>query len=179
MADGPVLHGLLAEFDAPGALLRAAAAVREAGYTRWDTHAPYPVHGLPAAMGLPRSRVPWVAAALALAGLGGVLSVQYFTSVLDYPLVASGKPTLGWPAWLPVAAAVTILCGVVGAVLGFLHQSRLPRHHHPLFHSTRFERSTDDRFFLSVEAVDPRYDEARTAALLRGLGATHLERVEE
>jgi hypothetical protein len=77
-----------------------------------------------------------------------------------------------------VALAVAILAGTVGAVLGMLGLNRLPQLHHPLFHSQRFERVTDDRFFIAVESSDPQYEESRTAALLRSLGATHLERVE-
>jgi hypothetical protein len=130
-------------------------------------------------MGLRPSRLPWIVLVMALAGLGGAFLLQSWVHAIDYPLVIAGKPFWSWQAFVPVTFEVTILLGAFGAVLGMLHLNRLPRHHHPLFRSRRFERVTDDRFFISVEASDPRYDAETTRELLERAGASHVEMVRE
>jgi hypothetical protein len=172
-------YGLLAQFETPGELCRACARVRDAGYTRWDAHAPFPVHGLSKAMGLRPSRLPFIVLAMALVGGSSAMLLQWWIHTVDYPLVISGKPFFSWPAFVPVLFEVTVLFSALGAVLGMLHLNRLPMHYHSLFRSTRFERVTDDKFFISIEAADPRYDAAGTRALLAELGASHVESVRE
>lgn len=170
--------GLLAEFDSPAALLRAAERVRDAGFTSWDTHSPFPVHGLERAMGLKRSMVPIGVLVLGLGGAAVGMGLQWWVSARAYPLVVSGKPFFSWPAFVPIMFECGVLGGATGALLGFLGLSRLPRHHHPLFNSRSFERVTDDRFFLSIEAADPRFDAAETRRLLERAGALAVETVE-
>jgi hypothetical protein len=89
--------------------------------------------------------------------------------------VISGKPLFSWPAFVPIMFECGVLGGALGAVVGFLALTRLPRHHHPLFASTAFERMSDDRFFLSVEARDERFDRQATLGLLAELGASRVE----
>ena len=173
------VYGLLAHFDTPSALVAAAEGVREEGYTRWDAHTPFPVHGLERAMGLRGSPVGWFVLVLGLSGAAAGMLLQWWVATTAYPLVISGKPLFSWPAFVPIMFECGVLGGAFGAVFGFLFLARLPRHHHPLFNSERFERATDDAFFLSVEAADPRFDAGATAALLHRLGALHVERVYE
>jgi len=170
-------YGVLAEYDSPAALHRACEGVRDAGFTRWDAHAPFPVHGLERAMGLRASRVPWIVLVLALAGAAAGMGLQGWVSTMAYPLVSSGKPYFSWPAFIPVTFELAVLGGAVGAVFGMLGFNQLPMLFHPLFGSTRFERVTDDGFFISIESWDPKFDDERTAELLRGFGATHVETV--
>lgn len=169
--------GALAEFETPAALFHACEAVRDAGYTRWDAHAPYPVHGLERAMGLRASRLPWISLALALGGGAVGMGLQGWVSTIAYPLVISGKPFFSWPAFVPVTFELAVLGGAVGAVFGMFALNQLPTLFHPLFGAARFERATDDGFFISIESWDPKFDAARTTELLRGLGATHVELV--
>ena len=171
--------GLLAELPDTKALYHACEKVRDAGYTRWDAHTPFPVHGIEHAMGLPPSRLPWIVLFAALSGIAGAFLLQAWVHAVDYPLVISGKPYLSWQAFVPVTFEVTILFSAFGAVLGMLHLNRLPRHYHSLFRSQRFERVTDDKFFISIEVTDPRYDEEETERFLEEIGATHVERIED
>jgi hypothetical protein len=177
MADATV-WGALAEFGTPGALLEASRAVRSAGYRHFDAHSPFPVHGLERAMGLKRSPVPLFVLVLGLGGAAGGMLLQWWVSTTAYPLVVSGKPFFSWPAFVPIMFECGVLGGALGAVVGFLALSRLPRHHHPLFASAAFERMSDDRFFLSVEARDERFDRQATLGLLAELGASRVELID-
>lgn len=166
---------LLAEYDSPNALILAARGMRDAGYTSWDAHSPFPVHGLDKAMGLKTSLVPIVVLVLGLGGAAAGMLLQWWVSAVEYPLLVSGKPMFSWPAFIPITFECGVLGGALGAVFGFLAFAKLPRHHHPLFASQRFERFSDDRFFLSVESSDPHWDGA--AGLLADLGASYIESI--
>jgi hypothetical protein len=167
--------GLIARFDTPLGLLEACERMRDEGYTRWDAHSPYPVHGIDQAMGLPRSRLPWVVLALALTGACLGMLMQWWISAVDFPLVISAKPFFSWQAFIPVTFELTILLGAIGALLGMLGFNRLPRLHNWVFDSQHFERVSDDAFFVSVEAADPKFDPQATSALLSASGAVHVE----
>ncbi len=176
-AAGAALFGLLAEFTSAATLVRACEGVRDAGYTRWDAHSPFPIHGLDRALGLRASRVPWAVLVGALAGAGGGMLLQWWVATIAYPLVISGKPLFSYPAFVPITFELGIIGGVVGGLLAMLHLNRLPHHYHPLFRSTRFERASDDRFFISIEASDPKFEAEQTRAWLASLGAASVEAV--
>jgi hypothetical protein len=170
-------YGLLAEYSDPETLMRACAQVRDEGFSRWDAHTPFPIHGLARAMGLRRS---WVSAFVLVMGLGGAalgMLLQWWVSTTAYPLVISGKPFFSWPAFIPITFECGVLGGAAGAVLGFLLLAGLPRHHHPIFNARRIGRATDDGFFVSIEAADPKFDAEKTRSLLETSGATHVEPV--
>ena len=169
--------GALAEYATPAALYRACEQVRDAGYTRSDAHTPFPVHGLDRAMGLAASRLPWISLVLALGGAATGIGLQGWVSTIAYPLVISGKPFFSWPAFVPVTFELAVLGGAAGAVFGMFALNQLPTLYHPLFNSTRFERASDDGFFISIESWDPKFDAERTVELLRRSGATQVELV--
>jgi hypothetical protein len=170
---------LLAEYDAPDAVIAAAEKVRDAGYTKWDVHTPYPVHGMDAAMGLRDTPLGWIVFVMGLTGcLTGFFMILWMNGI-DYPLVIGGKPPDAVPSMIPVMFELTILLSAFGAVFGLLGLCQLPRHHHPIFESDRFRRATDDRFYVSVEAADPKFDLKKTRSLLEGTRPTHVEVVEE
>jgi len=168
-------YGLVAEFASPAVLYRACESVRDAGYKRWDAHTPFPVHGLERAMGLSRSKLPWIVFVLAMGGACAGFLLQTWVHSFEYPSVISGKPLFAWPAYIPVTFELAVLGGALGAVLGMFALNRLPRHHHPVFASRGFERASDDRFFISIEALDERFDPTATPELLRRSGAARLE----
>lgn len=169
---------VLAEFKTPSDLYRACERVRDAGYTRWDAHTPFPVHGLEGAMGLKRSPLPWVVLVAGLTGASLGFLLQLWVHTTAYPLVISGKPYNSWPAFIPITFELGVLFAAFGAVFGMLGLNRLPMHHHPLFRSKVFERVTDDKFFISIESWDPRFDAAATPKLLESLGARSVELLE-
>lgn len=173
----PVLY--LAEFETPGQVFHAAEKVRDAGYRRWDVHTPFPVHGMDRAMGLSDSKLGWIVLACGLTGCSLALGLIWYTNGIDYPLVIGGKPPFSFPSSVPVMFELTILLSAFGAVLGMFGLNQLPRHHHPVFYSARFERGTDDRFFISVEASDDKFDLEDTRVLLESLSPSHLELIQE
>src|SRR5579863_10513208 len=154
---GPSL--ILAEFHSSGEVLHAAEMVRDAGYEHWDTHTPFPVHGMDRAMGLKDSRLGWIVITCAIAGLTTAFVMMHWMNGIDYPLDIGDKPggapgTL--PSMVPILFELTVLFSAFGAVFGMLALNGLPRHHHPLFESDRFRQATDDKFFISIEAGDPK-----------------------
>jgi hypothetical protein len=173
---------ILAEFSTTHDVLHAAEKVRDAGYVRWDTHTPFPVHGMDRAMGLGDSRLGWLVLVCALTGLTGAFVMMHWMNGIDYPLIIGDKPggapgTL--PSMVPILFELTILLSAFGAVFGMLFLNRLPRHNHPVFESDRFRKATDDKFFISIEADDPRFDVDKTRSLLEGVHAEHVEVIEE
>ena len=171
------LFGLVAEFADPSALVGAAAGVRDAGYTRWDAHSPFPVHGIERAMGLRPSRVPWVALAGGIAGGLGALLLQMWSMGVEYPQNISGKPLFAYQAYVPIAFEATILLAAFGAFLSMWALNGLPRLFHPVMQHPCFAQASDDRFLLSVESADPEFDVLRTRELLRAAGARDIEEV--
>lgn len=175
---GPPLYGILAEFDSPGALVVAARAAREAGYARMDAFTPYPMEEVSDALGQQRSRLPLIVLGGGLLGaLGGYL-LQYWSAVVAYPFNIGGRPLHSWPAFVPPTFETTILIASFTAVLGMLALNGLPQPYHPLFNVPSFALASRDRFFLCIEASDPRFDPAATRRFLEGLAPRQVSEVE-
>jgi hypothetical protein len=177
-----VTTAVLAEFDSSHAVVHAAEKVRDAGYVRWDTHTPFPIHGMDRAMGLKDSRLGWIVIVFAITGLTGAFVMMHWMNGVDYPTVVGDKPP-GFPGTLPsmvpILFELTILFSAFGAVLGMFHLNGLPRHHHTVFESDRFRAFSDDKFFISIEAEDPKFDVEAARKLLEGAHASHVEVIEE
>jgi hypothetical protein len=178
-SDADQVYGLLAEFPNPGVLLHAAEAVREEGYHHFDTHSPFPIHGMDDAMGLGNSKVGYFAFLGGATGFAGAYLLQWWTGAVDYPLNISGKPFFAVEPSVPIMFELTVLFAAFGAVAGMLALNGLPRPYNPLFSSDRFEGASDDRFFLHIAASDEQFDSEETAAMLRRIGATHIELVQD
>ena len=165
------LWGLVAEFEGPTALLEAAARAREAGYVRLDAYVPFPVEGLPEALGFRRTALPLLVLLGALAGAAGGYFMQWYAMAVWYPLNVGGRPLNSWPMFIPITFELAVLVGGLTAFAGMLLLNRLPMPYHPLFNVPSFARATQDRFFLAIEATDPRFSRRATAEFLRSLGA--------
>ncbi|HVR72714.1 MAG TPA: DUF3341 domain-containing protein [Planctomycetota bacterium] len=171
MSARPEIHSILAEFDEPGALLRAARLVHAAGYRKMDAHSPYPIEGLAEAIGFHGTRLPLLVLLGGIFGGAGGFFLQYYASVVAYPLNVGGRPLNSWPSFLVVSFELAVLCASLAAVLGMLTLNGLPMPYHPLFNAERFALATRDRFFLSIEASDPLFDLVKTRKLLEDTGA--------
>jgi len=169
----PALY--LAEFDSTKSVLHAAEKLRDAGYKAFDTHTPFPVHGMDAAMGLSDSKLGFIVFTGGATGTTIAFTMMYWMNGIDYPLIIGGKPPFSIPSMIPIMFELTVLLSAFSAVFGMFHLNRIPRHHHPVFNSERFQRVTDDRFFVSVDASDPKFDLEKTKKLLASAHASHLE----
>jgi len=169
------LHGLLAEFDTPGALIAAARKVKNAGFTEFDCYSPFPVHGIDAAMGIKPTRLPLAVFAGGVVGLAGGLFMQWWMNAHNWPWNVGGKPTWSIPASIPIAYETTILVAVLTTFFGMWAANKLPQVWHPFFRIERFATVTDDALFLGIEAGDKRFELQQTKQLLVAAGATHIE----
>lgn len=162
-------YGLLAEFDSPTQILAAARKTREAGYKNVEAYTPFPIEDLSHALGHHHSWVPYICLA---GGIGGAVlgfALCYWTSVIAYPMNIGGRPLNSWPSFIPVTYECTILFASFSAVIGMMMLNGLPQPHHPLFNSERFALASRDRYFLCIEAKDPKFDPAGTRAFLQSL----------
>ena len=183
------LYGLLAEFETPAAIYAAAERVRDAGYRWWDCHTPFPVHGLDRAMGIRPTILPWLVFGAGATGTMIGFILQWFTNatsfdlwafvwVRGYEFLVSGKPLLSGPVYPIVMFELTILLAAVGCVVMMFGLNKLPMLYHPCFKSERFRRASDDRFFIVIEARDPKFYRNKTEEFLDSLGATAVEELE-
>lgn len=162
-------------FDTPADLYHACEALRDAGVKQLDAHTPFPVHGLEKAMGLPASKLPWLVLGAGLTGLASAFLMQWWMGGIDYPINISGKPPFAAASSVPVGFELTVLFSAFGTFFGMWAMNGLPRFHHPVMEHPSFGAATDDKFFVSVEAADPKYGEAK--ALLAKLGAHEVAEV--
>jgi hypothetical protein len=158
----------MAEFDTPEALLEAARRTYQAGYRKLDAYTPIPVHGLAEAIGFQRTRLPLVVLIGGILGGVGGYGLQYYVSVIDYPLNVGGRPFHSWPSFIPVIFEMTILLAAFAAVIGMLALNGLPMPYHPVFNVPRFALATRNEFFLGIEATDPLFDREETKRFLEG-----------
>jgi hypothetical protein len=178
---GPTIRvaGLLAEYDTPAAAMHAAEAVRDAGYTKWDVYSPFPVHGMDPAMGLKPTPVGWISLSGGITGGSLALLMQWWMNSYDYPLNIGGKPAFAIQAFIPVIFELTILLTAFATIGGMLGLNRLPQLYHWAFGSKKFERVTDDRFFIGIEVEDPKFNAAKTKSLLEKTHPISLEEISE
>lgn len=173
------VYGLMAEFDSPGAVLRAAEKVRAAGYQRWDVFTPFPIHGLDKVMGYKNSLVGWVSLALGAGAFLSVVALIWFANDYVNHYVVGGKPMFSPPMTFVPSYILMILGAAFGALLGMLGINQLPRLHHPLLAKKRFELTTRDRFIIVIGANDEKFCATETHKLLESIGGTHVEIVED
>jgi hypothetical protein len=173
----PSLHGLMAEFSDHSALLKAAERAYAEGYRRMDAYSPFPIDGLAEAMGKRGTPIPLVVLLAGMAGgMGGYL-MQWYALAVDYPLDIGGRPLHSWPAFVPITFELTVLSAALAAFLSVFILNRLPQPYHPAFNVAAFGQASQDRFFLCLEATDPKFNEAGTRAFLEELRPENVHEV--
>lgn len=163
--------GVLAEYDTTHGIFHACEQVRDAGFKRFDSYTPFPVHNLDKAMGLGPSYLPWLVLIAGISGATLAMLFMIWTSAYDYPLNIGGKPLFSIPAFIPVTFEVTILFSGLTAVFGMFFLNRMPTYYHPLFEVKKFAQVTDDKFFILIESRDKKYDQLKVTEFLKKTGA--------
>jgi len=174
----PPIYGLMAEFEGVEQLIEAARRTREAGYRQYDAYTPIPSEELAEVMHAHDNRLSWIVLVGGVLGLIGGYGLEYWTSVIDYPLNVGGRPLHSWPAFIPPAFETTILGAALFCVLGMLALNGLPMPYHPVFNVPRFALSSRDRFFLCIEATDPIFETDATRRFLERFGPREVNVVE-
>ncbi len=173
------LFGVMGEFSTPEDLLAATKKAREAGYKHVEAYTPFPVEGLSEAVGFKWTAVPLLTL---MGGLGGGLTgfgLQYWVAAITYPLNIGGRPLNSWPAFIPVTFELTVLGASIFAVFSMLALNKLPQPYHPVFNVERFSQASTDKFFLCIEARDPKFDLVETSKFLQSLHAQHVNEVKD
>ena len=179
METKPPLYGLMAEFDNPTEVVEAARATYDEGYRRINAYSPYPIEELAEAIGFHRTRLPVI---VLLGGIiGGLIGygLQYYVAVIDYPINVGGRPLHSWPSFMPITFEMTILFAAFAAVFGMLALNKLPQPYHPVFNAERFALASRDRFFLVIEARDPKFDHDKARQFLESLNPKEVVDVEQ
>jgi hypothetical protein len=173
------LFGVMGEFSTPEDLLAATKKAREAGYKHVEAYTPFPVEGLSEAVGFKWTAVPLLTL---MGGVGGGLTgfgLQYWVAAITYPINIGGRPLNSWPAFIPVTFELTVLGASIFAVFGMLALNKLPQPYHPVFNVERFAQASTDKFFLCIEARDPKFDLVETSRFLQSLHAQHVNEVKD
>ena len=172
------VYGAMGTFDTPDELVAAGKKMYALGYRKLDAMSPFPVHGIDDAIGIPRSKIGWIAVTFAMIGLLTAQLLMYYVGVINYPVVIGGKPLFDFTFTIPVTFELTILlCGIATTVAIF-GLNGLPRLYHPSMNYRNSHRTSDDQFILVAEADDPMFEPQKTANDLRIAGATDVEVVE-
>jgi hypothetical protein len=178
METKPPLYGLMAEFDNPTELVEAARKTYDAGYRRINGYSPFPIPELWEAIGFHKTRLPIIVLIGGiLGGLGGYF-MMYYMEVIDYPINVGGRPFHSWPAFIPITFETTVLGAALACIFGMLALNKLPQPYHPVFNAERFALATRDRFFLVIEARDPKFDHGKVLEFMNTLNAKEVIDVE-
>jgi hypothetical protein len=164
------IFGAIARFKYCSTVFHAAEKVRDAGFKKWDVYTPFPIHGLDAAMGLKRSKVPFFTFFGGVTGITIATLMVWYMNCFDYPLIVGGKPYFSPIFPFPVMYELTILLASFGTFFGMFITNRLPRHHYPLFDVPGFEKVSDDEFFIFIQSADSNFNSDKTMDLLKSVG---------
>lgn len=172
-------YGLVAAFDTTPDFYHACEQVRDAGFSQWDAITSFPIHGLDAAMGVRRSKVPRFSLAGGIIGFCTGMSLIFWTGAWEYPLLVGGKPYFSPMFAFPISYELTILFTAFATIIGMFILNKLPMHYHPVLKAPQFVRASDDRFYIVIEANDPKFNPAQTRTLLEQIGGKDIAEIEE
>ena len=165
------VYGVIAEFKSPEALVAATHRAKAAGYSRMDAYSPFPIEEVIEEIAPGNTGVPRLVLLFGLIGATTGFVLQYVGNIIDYPLNIGGRPNdvTNWPSMIPITFELGILLAAFAAVFGMIILNGLPRPYHPVFSAPRFERASQDAFFLCIESSDPLFDRVQTSQFLRSL----------
>ncbi len=171
------IFGVMAEFETPTELVRAAEAASHRGYRKMEAYTPFPIEELHHALDLPKSKLPLIVLLGGLCGGLGGFGLQWYITVYNFPTNIGGRPLFSWPSYIVITFELTVLFAAIAATFGLLALCGFPTPYHPVFNAPGFERATRDGFFLCIEAHDPLFDVEGAKSFLKGLDAKGVSEV--
>jgi hypothetical protein len=111
-----------------------------------DAYTPYPMEDVLDALHLHKTHVPKLALAGGLVGLAGGWALQYWSSVVEYPMNIGGRPFNSWPAFIVPTFETTVLGAAFATVIGMPLLNGFPQPYHPVFNVKSFATASRDRF---------------------------------
>ena len=165
------LHGVMAEYDSSQALVDAARKAVAEGFSKVEAYSPVPIEELNDILHRKRTILPKLVLGGGLAGMATGFALQYWASVVEYPMNVGGRPMASWTSFIVPSYELTILFASLTAAIGMALLSGLPQPYHPVFNVERFSMASSDKFFLVIESADPNFDQRRAADFLRSTGA--------
>jgi hypothetical protein len=167
----PRLYGIMGEFETAEQLLRATRRAYAAGFRAMDAYAPFPVEGLSEALGFGSPAVPLIGLFGGMLGAATGYGMQFFIHAVSLPINVGGRPLDSWPSFIPVTFEMGVLFSALSLLVGLLILNGHPQPYHPVFNVEGFARASRDRFFLCIEARDPRFEPGEARRFLQELGA--------
>ena len=173
------IYGMMAEFKTPEQLVAATHAAKHAGYSKMDAFSPFPIEEVIEEVAPGDTGIPRLVLIAGLIGASSGFALQYIGNIIDYPYNIGGRPldVTNWPSMIPITFELGILLAAFTAAISMVVLNGLPSPYHPVFNVPRFERASQDAFFLCIEATDPLFDRAQTSAFLRTLGPLQVSEV--
>jgi Protein of unknown function (DUF3341) len=149
------MTGLLAGFGSEPAL---RAALRSfAGWPEIETYTPMPIESERGGSALPLAML--IAGA---AGFTAFFLLMTYADVRAYPQDIGGRPNFAWPAFIPIAFELGVLCAMVTGFFGYFALCRLPRLYDPIDECDSLKGASRDGWFLAIRTEGPgRLEEAR------------------
>jgi mono/diheme cytochrome c family protein len=173
--ENKILYSIAATFNDVNKTVNAVNKINEEGFKDYDVHTPYPVHGLPQAMKLKPSKLGYVTLVFGFAGAIFAFLFMYWVNVIDYPLIVGGKPYYQLSAYIPVMFEVTVLSAAVFTVVWMLFiMFKFPNNAHPLVDTDYMKKVSVDRFGISIQARDEKFDLDKVKKLFGDLGAEEI-----
>jgi mono/diheme cytochrome c family protein len=170
------IYSIGALFDTADDIIRASKETIKAGYKKFDTNTPYPVHGIDRAMGLGPSKIGYFTLIYGLAGAAIAFAFMTWVTSVDYPLVIGGKPFFTWPAFVPITFEITVLSAAVLTVVTLIAiYFRFPTIGHPVHDTNYMKKVSSDKFGLQIAAIDSKFSESEIKAFLERLGGQEIE----
>ncbi len=165
------VYGVIAEFNTPEALVEAAHKAKEAGYSKMDAYSPFPIEEVIEEIAPGDTGVPRLVLIAGIIGAASGFILQYVGNIIDYPFIIGGRPLdiTNWPSMIPITFEMGILLAAFTAAGSMIVLNGLPMPYHPVFNAPRFERASQDAFFLCIESTDPLFDRGQTSQFLRTL----------
>jgi len=164
-------YGMMAEFDSAQTIVDAARVAMAEGFSKVEAYTPVPIEELNDILHKKRTILPKLVLAGGISGMMTGFGLQYWASVIEYPMNIGGRPNASWPAFVIPSYELTILFSALTAAIGMIALNGLPQPYHPVFNAPRFSLASSDKFFLVIEAVDPKYHPTETGVFLERLGA--------